>query len=438
LTTRGGEATIQRYIGDRRSLAQRQVQPERETRAPRMIMMRTGQKGAQVPQVALLLETSTEYGRGLLRGILRFSRLHGPWSLCVAPGHFDQALPKAKSWKGTGIIARISSREMEARIKSTGLPFVASSLFESRALLQAGPYGEIRTNSVEIGRMGAHHLLDAGLRHFAFCGFGACNWSAAREISFCETLKARSRDCSIHHITSANWRQRRDWLKRWERERPIMASWLKSLPKPVGVMACNDACGRDVLQVCASEGLRIPDDVAVIGVDNDEMLCELSNPPLSSVALDLDKAGYEAARLLNDLMSSAKNGKGRLVQVQPTGVVTRRSSDVNVADDVLVAAALSFIRDHIKQTLSVDQIAEELRVSRRTIERRFQHSVGRTILSEVTRCHLRRAKQLLAETDLPCHAIAVESGFGSLKSFTRSFKQNEGTTPHELRVRRVL
>ncbi len=401
-------------------------------------MIRRIQSRTQVPQVALLLETSTEYGRGLLRGIMRFSRLHGPWSLCVAPGHFDQALPKAKSWKGNGIIARISSREMEARIGATGLPFVASSLLESSALLRVGRYGEIRTNSVEIGRMGAFHLIDAGLHHFAFCGFGSCNWSTDRETSFCETLQSRSRTCSTHHITSANWRQRHDWIKRWERERPIMASWLRSLPKPVGVMACNDACGRDVLQVCASEGLRVPDEVAVIGVDNDEMLCELSSPPLSSIALDLDKAGYESARLLNDLMTGTANGKERLVQVEPTRVVTRRSSDVSVADDVLVAAALSFIRDHVKQTLSVDQIAEELRVSRRTIERRFLRSVGRTILSEIIRNQLRRAKQLLTETDLPCHAIGVESGFGSLKSFTRSFKQNEGTTPQAFRIRRAL
>lgn len=169
----------------------------------------------------------------------------------------------------------------------------------------------------------------------------------------------------------------------------------------MGVRACNDACGRDVLQVCASEGLRIPADVAVIGVDNDERLCELSNPSLSSVALDLDKAGYEAARLLNDLMTGAGNGKGRLVQVEPTRVVRRRSSDVSVADDALVAAALHFIRDHAKQVMSVDQIAEELRVSRRTIERRFLHSIGCTILSEIIRCHLRRAKQLLGKPTYP-------------------------------------
>src|SRR6266851_2018941 len=136
-------------MGDRRPVAYRQIQTRSETRTMRI--MRTGQGRAEVPQVALLLETSTEYGRGLLRGILRFSRLHGPWSLCVAPGHFDQALPKARSWKGNGIIARISSRGMEARIGATGLPFVASSPFESSALLQAGRYGEIRTNSVEIG-----------------------------------------------------------------------------------------------------------------------------------------------------------------------------------------------------------------------------------------------------------------------------------------------
>jgi len=405
------------------------------TKPDRQNQARTSARLPRIPEVALLLETSTEYGRGLLRGILRYSRLHGPWSLSVAPGHFDQVLPKARSWKGTGIIARIRAPETEKLIRATGLPFVASTLLESRSPIAGSPYGEIRTNSVAIARMGATHLLEAGLRHFAFCGFDNCNWSAVRESEFSELVKSKASSCSTHRVTSANWMQRHNWMESWEHERPILARWLKSLPKPVGIMACNDACGREVLQVCTSEGLRVPDEVSVLGVDNDEMMCEMSNPPLSSVALDVEKAGYEAARLLDGLMAGQTNGQGQVVQVEPTHVVTRRSSDVIVQDDSLVAGALRFIRDHAKHAISVEQIADELRVSRRTLERRFLRSVGRTLLREIIHCHLARAKQLLLETDLPCHKVAVESGFGSLKSFNRSFNQREGTTPQTFRLR---
>jgi len=218
-------------------------------------------------QVALLLETSTEYGRGLLRGIVRYSRLHGPWSLYVAPGHLEQALPKAKSWSGTGIIARIRSPEMVKLIRSTGLPFVASSLDESRSSGRGDKFGEIRTNSAAIARMAAAHLVDRSLRHFAFCGFVGCAWSLRREEAFSQYLKDQGFPCHTHRIELANWMQRPNWIETGEDEQPVLMDWLKSLPKPVGLMACNDTCGREVLQACAVAGLRVPDDVAVIGVD---------------------------------------------------------------------------------------------------------------------------------------------------------------------------
>lgn len=387
----------------------------------------------RIPKVALLLETSTEYGRGLLRGILRYARLHGPWSLSVAPGHLDQVFPKATSWKGTGLIARIRTPEMERLIRSTRLPCVVSSLFESHPF-SSGRCGEIRTNSEEIARMGAAHLLEAGLRSFAFCGLANLHWSTAREKAFTQLLKAAGYDCSTLRIGSANWMKRPKWIESWEHDQPIMAKWLKSLPKPVGLMASNDVCGREVLQVCATERIHVPDEVAVVGVDNDEMMCELANPPLSSVALDVEKAGYEAARLLDALM------RGRpvtdpVVWVQPTYVVHRRSSDVIVQEDPLVAGALRFIREHARQPLSVSDVAAELGVSRRTLERRFLAALGRTILDEIMRCHLARARQLLVETDLPCYQIAPEAGFGSLKSFNRSFGRSEGVTPLNFRLR---
>ena len=389
---------------------------------------------SRVPQVALLLETSTEYGRGLLRGILRYSRLHGPWSLCVAPGHLDQVLPKARSWNGAGIIARIRSPEIEKQIRLSGLPFVASTLFESRAPTPGSRFGEICTHSAAIAGMGAAHLVEAGLRHFAFCGFANCHWSTVREKEFSRCLGEKGYACSAHRITLASWMQRPDWIESWEQERPLIAEWLRSLPKPAGVMACNDVCGRELLQVCAAAGLRVPDEVAVVGVDNDEMMCELSNPPLSSIALDVEKAGYEAALLLDRLMRGQSPGD-QVVRVEPTHVVSRRSSDVIAQDDPLVARSLRLIRDHARHTYSVSDLARELGVSRRTLERRFLRSVGYTLLDAILRGHLERAKQLLLETDLPCHRVAAEAGFGSLKTFNRSFGRRLGTTPLSFRRR---
>jgi LacI family transcriptional regulator len=385
-----------------------------------------------MPRVALLLETSTEYGRGLLRGILRYSRLNGPWSLYVAPGHLEQALPKAKSWSGTGIIARIHSLEMAKLIRATRLPFVASSLEESCLPGRGHKFGEIRTNSAAIARMAATHLLERSLRHFAFCGFVECAWSLHREETFSRYLTDRGFYCQTHRIKLANWMQQPNWIANWEYEQPLLVGWLKSLPKPVGLMACNDICGREVLQACAAAGLRVPDDVAVVGVDNDELMCELSSPALSSVALDLEKAGYEAARLLDSLMSNRLNGE-HLVQVEPLYIATRQSSDVIAQGDSCVATALRFIKDHAGQAIDVSNVVEEVAVSRRTLERRFVHAVGRSVLSELTRCRLERAKRLLVETDLPSYRVAADAGFGCLKTFNRLFRHSLGVSPRRFR-----
>ncbi|MEJ2010078.1 MAG: XylR family transcriptional regulator [Acidobacteriota bacterium] len=394
--------------------------------------MSKGQYRARIPQVALLLETSTEYGRGLLRGILRYSRLHGPWSLHVAPGHFEQVLPKVESWRGNGIIARIQSPEMERLVRSMHLPFVASSLSESGRPAARDKLGEIRTDSAAIAKLAVSYFIETGFRHLAFCGFPNCHWSTVREKVFVGLGRDSGRDCSVHYLTLDNWMQRPDWIRSWQREQPMLVKWLETLPKPVGLMACNDACGREVLQACRTAGLRVPDDVAVLGVDNDEMMCELSSPPLSSVALDLERAGYEAARLLEGLMNRQPPPR-RVVWVEPTHVMTRLSSDVIAQKDKLVAEALRFIRDHAREPISVSDITNEISVSRRTLERRFLRAMGRPVLSEIMRCHLQRAKQLLVESDLQCCEIAVEAGFGSLKTFNRTFSRREGMTPQAFR-----
>jgi LacI family transcriptional regulator len=385
-----------------------------------------------MPQVALLLETSTEYGRGLLRGIVRYSRLHGPWSLYVAPGHLEQALPKAKSWSGTGIIARMRSPEMAKQIRATGLPFVASSLDEFRPPRRGDKFGEIRTNSAAIAQMAATHLVDRSLRHFAFCGFHGCAWSSCREEIFSRCLGDQGFECHTHRIELGNWMHWPNWIEDWEHEQRILLAWLKSLPKPVGLMACNDICGREVLQACTTAGLRVPDDVAVVGVDNDELMCELSSPPLSSIALDVEKAGYEAARLLDSLMSGHL-AEDQVVTVEPLYVVTRQSSEIMAPDDPCVATALQFIKNHAGQPIGVSHVIEQAGVSRRTLERRFSHVLGRSISSEITQRRLERAKRLLLETDLPSYRVAAAAGFGTIKTFNRVFRRAAGASPQRFR-----
>jgi len=384
-----------------------------------------------MPQVALLLETSTEYGRGLLRGIVRYSRLHGPWSLYVAPGHLEQVLPKSKSWNGTGIIARVRSPEMAKLIRSTGLPFVASSLDEFRSPRPGDKFGEIRTNSVAIAQVAATHLIDRGLRRFAYCGFHGCAWSAHREEAFSQYLSAQGFEFQAHRIELANWMQWPHWIESWEDEQAMLIGWLRSLPKPVGLMACNDICGREVLQACAAAGLGVPDDVAVLGVDNDELMCELSGPPLSSVALDLDKAGYEAAELLDGFMCGDTDRK-RVVNVEPVYVVSRQSSDV-IRGGGEVAGALRFIKDYAGKPIGVSDVVEQAHVSRRTLERRFSGVLGHSIGSEIMQRRVDRAKRLLLETDLPSYRVAAAAGFGTIKTFNRVLRHATGVSPRRFR-----
>lgn len=389
----------------------------------------------RVPKVALLLETSTEYGRGLLRGIVRYSRLHGPWSLYLAPGHVEQSLPRAMSWDGDGIIGRVRTPDMARAVFATGLPFVASSLSELSPRGERAAFCEIRTNSAAIARMAATHLLERGLRHFAFCGFAACPWSILREEVFTKFLASQEYASERRRIRLSTWIPRSNWIESWEHEQPVLSKWLKSLPKPAGVMACNDACGRSVLEACSAAGLHVPDDVAVVGVDNDELLCELSTPPLSSVSLSFESAGYEAAALLDGLISGKVQGR-HVVSVEPVFVQTRRSTDVIAQDDPVVVKAIRFIRDHAAKAVSVSDVVDGTGTSRRTLERRFLRTVGCSILGEITRCRIDRAKRLLLETRLPCCRVGHEAGFSSVKAFNRAFRQAEGTTPKSFRLGR--
>lgn len=383
-----------------------------------------------IPKVALLLETSRQYGRQLLRGIARYARLRGPWSLVVSPGHFQQQSPRVRELGADAVIARIPSPQMARVLCESGVPVVAlEASEEDQASLNASlGISEIRPDSAAIARAAAEHLLDRGFRRFAYCGLADCLWSHARQQEFCRLLAQTGFHTDVFEVRSG------PRTPQAAKSRVSLAKWLGGLPKPLGMMACNDEIANQMLDACLAAGIAVPDDIAIIGVDNDELVCELSDPPLSSVALDLELAGYEAAALLDGLMSGQIQGRQEVL-VKPRCVVTRRSTDVVAQDDPVVAAALRYIRDHAMRPIPVPDIVTHTGLSRRSLERRFLSTMGHSILEQIVRCRLDRAKQLLLETDLSIDRIAEAAGFSATKRMTHAFRQLEGMLPHQYRRR---
>lgn len=383
---------------------------------------------ATIPRVALLIETAREYGRGVLRGIMRYARQHGPWAFYVTPGDFEQVVPKIKQWGGSGIIARIETPAVGEALLSTGLPIVALDLNQAQ-LTSDGPFrrvSELSSDSARAAELAAEHLLDRGFRHYAFVGIAGRIWSERRERAFGDRIRAAGFEPLVYPAP------RRKAERQWPREQAILEDWLRELPKPLGLMACNDDRGREVLEACRGAEVQVPEEVAVVGVDNDELLCELADPPLSSVALNAEQGGFEAAALLARLMSR-RIRKPRSIVAPALHVVTRRSTDVTAQEDREVARALHFIHENAAGKLRIEDMALEMAISRRALEIRFERALGRTLHDEIRRVRLERATRLLLESDLPMGNVAAAAGFAKASYFAQVFKQHMGMTPAQYR-----
>ncbi len=383
-----------------------------------------------MPRVALLVETSHGYGRDLLRGIVRYARLHGPWSFYVTPGDFEQAVPKMRQWGGTGIIARITTPAAAKAIVALRLPTIALDLQEDQlhAPCPLAKMGEVSSDSLHAAQMAAEHLLERKFLHYAFVGVAGQVWSDRRERSFCERITAAGFRPYVYPFPKSKRRQA------WDCEQAILAEWLRKLPKPVGLMACNDERGLQVLEACRAGGIDVPEEIAVVGVDNDELLCEVSDPPLSSVALNAEQGGYRAAALLDQMMRSRQRKPQRL-SVEPLCVITRRSTDIVALDDGEVARSLRFIRDNAANSIDIHDVVKHVQLSRRALEMRFKKAVGRTIHAEIMRVRMEQAKRLLMESDLSIPKVASAAGFKTASYFVQVFRQEVGLTPARYRTK---
>lgn len=374
------------------------------------------------PRVALLVETSLGSGREILAGIGRFLREEGPWEIYHEPRHLTDACPKWLSrWDGDGIIARLQTPAMAAAVAATGLPAVD--------VLGVAPHPKIpvvRVDEGAIARLAAEHLVERGFRHLAFLGLRGEPWSLARETAFAQAAREAGASFDALQIS-------RSPKGGWEAQQAQLAAWVAGLPRPVGIMACNDPPGRQLLEACRSAGIAVPEDAAVVGVDNDGPVCDVCDPPLSSVEVGHERLGHAGARLLAQLMQGKKAQPP--APIAPLALVTRQSSDIMAVADPVLAQALAFIRKNAFGPVDVDDVVRAAPASRSTLNRKFQAALRHGVADEIIRVRLQRAKVLLATTDHTLDAVARMCGYVHPEYFGVVFRRTEGLSPAKWRRR---
>jgi LacI family transcriptional regulator len=368
-------------------------------------------------RIGLVFDIRSVYARREVSGVIAYARaLRLPW---IFAGGDESATTwrMLRRWQPDGIVGAVPPGAMRDRILSV-VP------------LAPDPAGAVLLDNVSIGRLAAEHLAERGFRHLAFVGERGAAWSTERADGFRASWKAdltRHPNATFHRLDLA--RAKGDG---WRPAVGELVGWLRTLPRPVGILACRDLRACEVAQACRVAHLRVPEEVAIVGVDNDDLLCELTDPPLSSVSVPWDQVGYHMGAHLHGLLQGRRE-TGPLPAVLPGGIHVRRSSDITAVADEVVARACRYLRDHAHEPLKVEAVARTAGVSRRGLERRFRRELGRSPHAEIQRLRLERARHMLRETPLPLSIVAERSGWSSVQRFMAVFKARTGQTPGRFR-----
>ncbi|MCF2495239.1 MULTISPECIES: DNA-binding transcriptional regulator [Dyadobacter] len=381
-------------------------------------------------KIILLLDFAEEYSKSLMKGINTYSKEFGPWIFCRMPLFhretvgIDGILKWALEWKADGIVGQLYNKDIE-KIVQAGIPVIAQDFKERFAEIP-----NITGGYHEAGQLGADYFLKKGFTNFAFYGFNDIVWSRERAEGFEERLKKRGH--KVHYFEHKKARS----TELWYYKPSSLSRWLKSLPKPIGLMTCDDNQGQHITEACRQLGIRIPEEVAVLGVDNDEMICDLSDPPLSSIALDAEKGGYDAAKLLDHMI---KHGTAHYydIIVKPVQVITRHSTDIYATNDDHIASSLKYIHQNIDKNLHVDEVVKQVPLSRRALEKRFLEITGYPIYKYIFNLRIEKFTQKLLDTDMSVFEIALDMGLTDSKNIARQFRQAKGCSPSVYRNRYV-
>ncbi|QHI69149.1 AraC family transcriptional regulator [Tichowtungia aerotolerans] len=364
------------------------------------------------------------YGQNILLGVSKYVHDHPDWVIHLVQSDSPVLEEDLRSWGPDGVISGMVDLPSGMQDQRYSLPWVS---------VLAQPDDEtvpfVTIDEDAVGRMAADYFINRRFRHFAYLGNEEHEFSLQRADAFEYALKEKGIDC--HTLLYPTKVYGIDKRKRTSIDRQ-KAKWLAALPKPVALFACNDWEAFQFVQFCRQQGVRIPEDVAILGVGNDELLCNVSQPPMSSIRMPFEKVGYDAAALLDRLLEKTAEKEVKHF-LPPAGMVSRQSTDVMQVSDATVAKALSFIQDHIQEPIKVEDLLKHVYISRTLLERKFKVELGHTPLVEIRRQRIRRARQLLADTNLSVAEIAEACGFSSDIRLSTVFKELTGQSPSAFR-----
>lgn len=385
------------------------------------------QKKSQLPQtkrVAVLVDTSTTWGRDVIAGVHRYSRANVGWQLFIESRGIEQRLWLPTKWKGDGVIARIGFPDLAKQLRALKLPIVNVSGISLPKLT----FPRVASDQVQAANMAADHLMERGFKHFAYFSLLGLEYIASHRIAFSETLRMKGHKCEVFEAQPQHGAE-----PDWNLDMKRLGKWIANLPKPLAIFTWNSTSARDLIYACMQVGLAVPEKVAVLSGSDDDLLCEVTPVPISAVQLGCEQIGYRAAAELDAMMNKPGSRPEKEILIPPRGVVDRRSTDVFAISDPALVRALQFIRENSSRDIQVADVAREAGLCRRTLELRFKNQFGRSPSAEIRRVRIDRAIELLLGTNLSVAMVAERSGFSSQEYMASVFRAQLSTTPMHYR-----
>ena len=377
-----------------------------------------------LPRVALLIPAWSDYGRGLIEGVWEYAQQHGPWLIEMQPGEPDENTDMPRGWSGDGVIASIHTRRRAAKLRALGVPVVNVS----GSVREGVDFPRVTSDAHAVMRMAVSHLREKGLKNLAFCGepqrpFIDFWTDAYRKVMADDGMEAVTYQPSSRIGPKAGLETRQNDRRRW----------IESLPKPVGIIGWATGICRHLAIACTECNIKVPEEVAILSLETEDLLGRVVHPPLSGVDIPIRRIGYEAAAQLDRLLRG-ETASPHEIHLPPLGVTTRQSTDLVACADPQVQQALRFIRDHAHEGIDVRAVLKAVPMARRSLERRFHDLLGRSPADEIRRVKINKVRELLDTTNLSIPEIAEACGYKYVEHMIPVFKKHHGNTPSRYRA----
>lgn len=384
----------------------------------------------EMKKILLLIDYSSEFTRRLLKGLIQYSNDHGPWIFYRLPDYYRVLYGKkgiiewAKDWQADAIIARWD-HEGTNLLNSLNIPIILQN-YKSRS-----PYfSNLTGDYIGTGKMAARFFIKKRFRNFAFYGNKGVVWSRERAEGF--RMEVEKVNGNYYYFESEDLD-----LSEWNNSHIQLDNWLLSLPKPIAMFACDDSFALRISQICKINNIKIPEEISLLGVDNDELICQLSDPPISSIVTDVERGGYAVGRLIDSYISGEKKDTFDIV-IKPTRFELRRSTEKYDIANPYILKVVNFIEANFASVENVEELTELVPLSRRNLEIKFKNEMNTSIYQFILECRIERFSHLLLTTNRDLFDIALESGFNDCKNISRIFKRFKGCTPIEYRQKHTI